>query len=280
MPRQSLSEFLYDYNLELLGEPMLAEEALINLVANARLYEGTSARTRMFCRFLSMSPMEKPLPVEALSVFLLALVRIQNGEIPLLPDYDSVSVSADKAIKTIEYVFAQAPYVVRSKIVLEAEKRCANRAIDLDSLLFFIVDQYVHEASRGEERLRALFVASDSDGDGNLTLQEFSDMVKHVNSKKSHRLRGPYSMPFPFQSVWKQAFYPLQSVWKFIQSVWKYARRCSSPSLPPSLCSSLSFSILPFALPFSSLFRAARRRDTDACIFAPNAENSSACTAK
>lgn len=71
--------------------------------------------------------------------------------------------------------------------MLEAEKRCESRVIDLDSLLFFIVDQYVHEASRGEERLRALFVASDSDGDGNLTLNEFQDMMMHVNSKKSHR---------------------------------------------------------------------------------------------
>jgi hypothetical protein len=34
MPRQTLSEFLYDYHLELLSEPLLAEEALINIVAN------------------------------------------------------------------------------------------------------------------------------------------------------------------------------------------------------------------------------------------------------
>jgi len=186
MPRQSLSEFLYDYHLELLSEPLLAEEALMNIVANARLYEGVSARVKMFCRFLQINQ-EKPLPVEALSVFLLALVKIQNGEIPLLPDYDQVNVDATKAAKVIEFVFAQAPYVIRSKILLEAEKRVVGKVIDLDSLLYFLVDQYVHESSRGEERLRALFVASDMDGDGNLTLNEFQDMVMHINSRKSHR---------------------------------------------------------------------------------------------
>lgn len=83
--------------------------------------------------------------------------------------------------------YVQAPYVVRSKILLEAEKRCVGRHVDLDSLLFFMVDQWLNESGRAEERLRALFVASDVDGDGNLTLTEFTDMVKHVNSKKSHR---------------------------------------------------------------------------------------------
>lgn len=34
IPRQNLSEFLYDYHLELLLEPLMAEEAIINIVAN------------------------------------------------------------------------------------------------------------------------------------------------------------------------------------------------------------------------------------------------------
>jgi hypothetical protein len=66
---------------------------------------------------------------------------------------------------------------VRSKIMLEAEKRCVGRHVDLDSLLLFMVDQWLSESSRSEERLKALFVASDADGDGNLTLNEFTNMV-------------------------------------------------------------------------------------------------------
>ena len=37
---------------------------------------------------------------------------------------------------------------------------------------------YQEEAGRAEERLRALFVASDSDGDGNLDFGEFTGMVR------------------------------------------------------------------------------------------------------
>ena len=67
--------------------------------------------------------------------------------------------------------------MVRSKIMLEAEKRCVGKFVDLDSLLLFMVDQWLSESGRAEERLKALFVASDSDGDGNLTLTEFTNMV-------------------------------------------------------------------------------------------------------
>jgi len=43
------------------------------------------------------------------------------------------------------------------------------------------------EQGRSEERLRALFVASDSDGNGNLDFHEFHGMVKRINSNKTHR---------------------------------------------------------------------------------------------
>lgn len=59
--------------------------------------------------------------------------------------------------------------------------------IDVDSLLLFIVEQWRDEAARSEERLRALFVASDADGDGNLDYDEFSEMIQHVNTHKGQR---------------------------------------------------------------------------------------------
>jgi len=186
MPRQSLSEFLYDYHLELLGEPQLAEEALINIVANLNQWIATSARVRMFARFLGLTK-QPPLGVEPLNMFLIGLVKVQNGQIPLLPDFDTLHVESGRAIKVVEYVFAQAPYVVKTKILLECEKRAVGRQIDLDSFLFFLVDMWREEQARSEERLRALFVASDADGNGNLDFQEFHDMVKHINSTKTHR---------------------------------------------------------------------------------------------
>ena len=49
--RQNMPEFCYDYHLELLYDPVLAEEAIVNLLANTRYYERDSARVRMFGRF-------------------------------------------------------------------------------------------------------------------------------------------------------------------------------------------------------------------------------------
>ena len=52
MSRQTLPEFLFDYYLNLFGEPQLAEEALVIIVANVRTYDTTSPRAWMFSRFL------------------------------------------------------------------------------------------------------------------------------------------------------------------------------------------------------------------------------------
>lgn len=116
MLRQSLPEFLYDFHLEMLAEPQLAEQALVNIVANVRVYDRVSNRVRMFARFLNLGG--QPFPVEALNIFLVSLVRLQNGQIPLLPDNDQVSTDAARALRVIEYVFGQAPFVIRSKVRL------------------------------------------------------------------------------------------------------------------------------------------------------------------
>jgi len=184
-PRQSLPEFLYDYHLELLSEPQLAEAALVNLVANVRVYDRTSVRIRMFSRFLNLGG--QPYPLEALSIFLLSLVRVQNGQLPLLAEAEGFNVEAARGLKVIEHVFAQAPHVIRQKVLLEADKRSTGKTIDIDSLLLFIIEQWRDESGRAEERLRALFVASDTDGDGNLDYGEFTSMINHISTGKGHR---------------------------------------------------------------------------------------------
>ncbi len=74
LTKQTLPEFLYDYYLDLFGEPQLAEQALVIIVANVRTYDSTSARAWMFARFLSVGG--QPLPSEALNIYLASLVRV------------------------------------------------------------------------------------------------------------------------------------------------------------------------------------------------------------
>eukprot|EP00960_Hanusia_phi_P043627 756160-Hanusia_phi.AAC.1 len=121
LTRENLPEFLYGYFLEMFGDPPLAEEALVNLVANVKLFDKQSARVRMFARFLQLGTTQ--LPLDSLNVYLVSLIRIQNGQAPLLPDADSISVDSEKALKVIQFVFAQAPFIVKSKIIIECEKR-------------------------------------------------------------------------------------------------------------------------------------------------------------
>lgn len=52
LSKQTLPEFLFDYYLNVFGEPQLAEEALVIIVANVRTYDTTSPRAWMFSRFL------------------------------------------------------------------------------------------------------------------------------------------------------------------------------------------------------------------------------------
>ena len=50
-----------------------------------------------------------------------------------------------------------------------------------------LVEQWKEESGRAEERLRALFVASDVDGDGNLDFNEFTSIINHLRGGKGHR---------------------------------------------------------------------------------------------
>lgn len=45
---------------------------------------------------------------ESLNMFMLGLVKVQGGSSPLLPNYDTLYIDAQKAQRAIEYIFAQA----------------------------------------------------------------------------------------------------------------------------------------------------------------------------
>jgi hypothetical protein len=147
LPRQNVPEFVYEYYLELLFDPVLAEEAIVNLVANVRFYESDSPRVRMFGRLLNLY--NDNLSQDSVNMFLLSLVKVQSGVSPLLPSHDNLYVDASKALRAIEYVFAQTSYLFRQKLVIECEKRAIGKQIDLDSFLLFLVDMWREEQGRG-----------------------------------------------------------------------------------------------------------------------------------
>ena len=185
-PRDNLPEFLYQHHLEKCGDASHASEALVRLVANLLAACSTSARIRMFSRFLNLLP-EQPVFPEAIHVYLLSLVKLQGGVVPLLPPVEGLHVASAKATQTADYIFAQAPYVVRSKILREVERKVQGKNADLDSLLTYIVEQYMDEAGKGEERLKAIFVAADTDNDGQLEYKEYIKMMNHLGMVQNYR---------------------------------------------------------------------------------------------
>jgi hypothetical protein len=54
LTRQNMPEFVYEYYLELLYDPVLAEEAIVGLLTNTRFYQNDSPRVRMFGRLLNL----------------------------------------------------------------------------------------------------------------------------------------------------------------------------------------------------------------------------------
>lgn len=82
------------------------QEACINVVANVKRYSQQSPRARMFARFLLLDPAH-PLNLDNLNTFLLALVKIQKGMLPILPNHDYLNVEASRGSKVVEYIFSQ-----------------------------------------------------------------------------------------------------------------------------------------------------------------------------
>ena len=105
MTRRLLPEFTYEYHLEKLFDPVLAEEAIINLIANVRYHQWASPRVRMFGRLLNLE--NENISQDSLNMFLLGLVKVQGGASPLLPNFDGVQIEEKRAQHAIEHVFAQ-----------------------------------------------------------------------------------------------------------------------------------------------------------------------------
>ena len=184
IPRQTLPEFMYEKFLVEKRNPEDAEESIWKIMANIMYQEKVSPRIRMFGRFMNISP-SSSYSLEALNVYLTALTMCNYDLQPILP-HDNSHVDFNRLVASVEHVFARVAYVRKQKVVQEAKKRFKVRHIDIDDFLDFVISEFTQENQRSEERLRALFVASDSDGDGNLDYDEFLSMIQHTQTDKSH----------------------------------------------------------------------------------------------
>jgi hypothetical protein len=184
VPRQTLPEFMYEKFLVEKRNPEDAEEMLHKVMANIMYQEKISARVRTFGRFMNISH-STSFSIEALNVYLTTLTMVNYDLQPILPN-DSTHVDFNRLVISVEHVFGRVAYVRKQKVVQEAKKRFKVRHIDIDDFLDFVIHEFTQETQRSEERLRALFVASDSDGDGNLDYDEFLSMIQHTQTDKSH----------------------------------------------------------------------------------------------
>jgi len=58
-----------------------------------------------------------------------------------------------------------------------------NLVIDLDTLIDLVIEEYNADVGRSQGYLEALFLAADSNGDGVLTYDEFSELVRRADSR-------------------------------------------------------------------------------------------------
>lgn len=184
VPRQTLPEFMYEKFLVEKRNPEDAEEMLHKIMANIMYQEKVSARVRTFGRFMNISH-STSYSIEALNVYLTTLTMVNYDLQPILPN-DSTHVDFNRLVLSVEHIFGRVAYVRKQKVLQEAKKRFKVRHIDVDDFLDFVLSEFTQETQRSEERLRALFVASDSDGDGNLDYDEFLSMIQHTQTDKSH----------------------------------------------------------------------------------------------
>jgi Ca2+-binding EF-hand superfamily protein len=184
VPRQTLPEFMYEKFLVEKRNPEDAEESLLKIMANIMYQEKIVPRIRAFGRFMSLSN-SSAYSLEALNVYLTTLTLVNYDSQPILP-HDSTHVDFNRLVASVEHIFGRVAYVRKQKVVQEAKKRFKVRHIDIDDFLDFVISEFTQENQRSEERLRALFVASDSDGDGNLDYDEFLSMIQHTQTDKSH----------------------------------------------------------------------------------------------
>jgi hypothetical protein len=109
-----------------------------------------------------------------------------------------VKVPMAKSIQGVQGMLAEylggSQSVAWKTFVQKIETSCAAQVkgkthtrdwVDQEMLMSTVTQEYLSLKARGKQVLRGLFLAADIDGDGNLTVDEFRDVVLLVDSSKT-----------------------------------------------------------------------------------------------
>jgi len=218
---QPLQEFIWGYLLRDTGDKAKAEKLLVRFLANIlwrTSFHKRSAAARnnpvvaekflrfrhrycLFLRFLGFSVIDNdgheraPITTHGMDVFLQMLVRMKRGACPLLEaNTRQILVPIVSFFDAIDFVFSSSKSFERERIKTEVTdifRRAGGDdmlgdEMDLEFGLEFALREYDDIAKRWDTRLEAVFAANDTNGDGNLDLDEFQGMMKKLSENAAN----------------------------------------------------------------------------------------------
>ncbi|KAK3263123.1 hypothetical protein CYMTET_28055 [Cymbomonas tetramitiformis] len=193
--RQNLSEFVYDYFMFKLSVPFFAELYMRSLVAALQQHKDADRRIDIFAKLIGAVPGKEPYPEEA-GHFLIWFTSNVYHEVqgPVQAEFDNgkSDVDVEVAQKVARQTLDKALERHRNgkatvlDLIASISKEALNEGgsmvfVNYSSVLGLAFDAYMRAYHNVEAMLQDLFVKGDTNKDGKLTFQEFSDIVRSVD---------------------------------------------------------------------------------------------------
>lgn len=206
--RHSLGEYIFEVLFRKYGLRKVTEQHLLNLVAGLRKLQESDVVVHLFSRFCGIA--EPALPLEALDFFLFMLNHIRRtwaSKSTEKKSYDAFMIAYPQAmnfcrfaataiVQSVPVVLAEAlgcnivstlndlfsristlPETKRKKITLTST---IGPKMSVNALLTIFVDEFQRMENRVRDHFIRLFNLADQNGDGVLTLDEFSCIVQEI----------------------------------------------------------------------------------------------------
>jgi len=190
--RQPLPDFLYDFHLKTYGLQVLAEKALMDLLASALYYRDKYPILAAFCR---LAELVDPLNEAALNIYLSMFdIVTKSSTGPSVPDSaadDGVcwvsAIRFTESLKRVPFSFlppgfmARAQEHVKTQSVMVKVDRREFAKVDFDKCMLYLIDELDKGSREADQLLTRIFKEGDTNGDGVLSLQEFSDITRVID---------------------------------------------------------------------------------------------------